>query len=291
MTLAQRALRLAVALLAVAGPARAEIYRWTDAEGRVHFTERIEQVPLEHRNAARESASASRPAERVHTYSGSPSDRPAAPASIRRSHPGEIEIPFTKLGPLMRVEAVVDDAASIPFLIDTGASGISIPSAYLAKLGIRIRPDTPRVQVTTANGVVSRPLVNLRSVDLGGARVENLAATIDPGLEFGLLGGTFFNNYIYRVDAARGVMTLVANDQLRGGLGEAQWRERFESFTDPLERLEAYVREHPYLEHHEQEALAARRQQLQAGLRELEQHANELGVPQGWREGSGGGPR
>ena len=86
-------------------------------------------------------------------------------------------------------------------------------------------------------------------------------------------------------------MTLVANDQLRGGLGEAQWRERFESFTDPLERLEDYVRDHPYLESHEQEALAARRQQLQAGLRALEQNANELGVPQGWRAASGGGQR
>ena len=84
MTLAQRALRLAAALLAVAGPARAEIYRWTDAQGRIHFTERIEQVPPEHRNAARESASASRAADRVHTYSGSPTDRPAAPAPGRR---------------------------------------------------------------------------------------------------------------------------------------------------------------------------------------------------------------
>ena len=291
MMLAHRALRLAAALLAIAGPARAEIYRWTDAQGRIHFTERIEQVPLEQRNAARESASPSRPADRVHTYSGSPSDQPAAPAAIRRSRSSEIEIPFTKLGPLMRVNAVVDDAVSIPFLIDTGASGISIPNSYLAKLGIRIRPDTPRIQVTTANGVVSRPLITLRSVELGGARVENLVATIDPGLEFGLLGGTFFNNYIYRVDAARGVMTLVANDQLRGGLGEAQWRERFVSFTDPLARLEAYVREHPYLERHEQEALVSRREQLQAGLRELERHADELDVPQGWREGSDGGER
>jgi hypothetical protein len=42
-------------------------------------------------------------------------------------------------------------------------------------------PDTPRVQVMTANGAVSRPLITLRSVELGGARVENLVATIDPG--------------------------------------------------------------------------------------------------------------
>ena len=288
MTLAQRALRLAAVLLAAAGPVRAEIYRWTDAQGRIHFTERIEQVPIEHRNAARESAASELGADRVHSYSGSPDDRPPAHAPDRKPR-GEIEIPFTKLGPLMRVDAVVDDSVSIPFLIDTGASGVSIPNAYLEKLGIRIRPDTPRVSVTTANGVVSRPLVNLRSVEIGAARVENLEATIDPGLDVGLLGGTFFNNYIYRVDAARGVITLQANDQLRGGLDQAQWRERFASFTDPLAQLDAYLRDRPYLERREQEALTARRQQLEAGLRELERRADDVGVPQGWRDTPSGG--
>jgi clan AA aspartic protease (TIGR02281 family) len=290
MTLAVRALRLAAVVLAVASPASGEIYRWTDAEGRVHFTERIEKVPLQYRNAARESASASRAADRVHTYSGSPSDLPAALAPDRRAR-REIEIPFTRIGSLMRVEARVNEAVSIPFLIDTGASGVSIPDAYAEKLGIRIRSDTPRVNVTTANGVVARPLVSLRSVEIGAARVEGLTATIDPSMDFGLLGGTFFNNYIYRVDAARGVMTLVPNDQMRGGLGEAQWRERFRSWKDPLERLEAYLRDHPYLDDRERTALASRQQELQAGLRDLERHADELDVPQVWRDPATGGGR
>ena len=42
-----RALGLAAAVLALAAPGRAEIYRWTDAQGRIHFTERIDQVPPE----------------------------------------------------------------------------------------------------------------------------------------------------------------------------------------------------------------------------------------------------
>ena len=284
MKLAQRALRFAAALLAIAGPARAEIYRWTDAQGRIHFTERIEQVPPEHRNAARERAAASGGADRVHTYSGSPSDGPAAAAPARRSR-GEIEIPFTKLGPLMRVDAMVDDSVSIPFLIDTGASGVSIPTAYAAKLGVRVRPDTPHVSVTTANGVVERPLVTLHSVQVEGARVESLVATLDPSLEFGLLGGSFFNNYIYRVDAARSVMTLVPNSQIRGGVGQAEWRERFRVWTDPLQRLDQYLRDHPYLETQERAALAVRQQQLEAGLSALEQQADDLGVPQSWRDG------
>ena len=143
---------------------------------------------------------------------------------------------------------------------------------------------------------MARPLISLRSVEIDGARVENLAATIDPGLDLGLLGGTFLNNFVYRVDATRGVITLmpntfVPNDTMRGGLDEAQWRERFRSWTDPLQRLEAYLRDHPYLEERERAALALRQQQLQAGLRDLERHADKLDVPQIWREGSPGGGR
>src|SRR5262245_36781033 len=103
MTLARRALRLATVFLAVTGPARGEIYRWTDAAGRLHFTERIEQVPPEHRDAARESATASRGEDRIHTISGSTSNQPTTAAPDRRSR-DEIEIPFTRIGSLMRVD-------------------------------------------------------------------------------------------------------------------------------------------------------------------------------------------
>jgi clan AA aspartic protease (TIGR02281 family) len=283
MTVALRALGLAFAVVALAGSARGEIYRWTDAKGEVHFTQRIDQVPPDQREAARAGA-ASSSAGRVHTYTGSSSDSPA-PAARDRGARDEIEIPFRRIGSLMRVDAMVNDVVSIPFLVDTGASGVSIPTSYAAKLGVRIRPDTPRVQVTTANGVVARPLISLRSVEIEGARIENLTATIDPGLEFGLLGGSFFNNYVYRVDAARSVMTLTPNEEIRGGMVAAQWRERFQTWTDPLRRLEAYLRDHPYIEAHERAALAVRQQQLQAGLDDLERHADELGVPQIWREG------
>ena len=117
----------------------------------------------------------------------------------------------------MRVEAVVNDQLRVPFLIDTGASGVAIPSRYAGRLGIRARGDMPYVETHTANGVVSLPLVPLQSVQLGGARVENLSATLNPSLEFGLLGGNFLNNFVYSVDTARNVITLAPNDKIRGG--------------------------------------------------------------------------
>ncbi|MGH7338412.1 MAG: retroviral-like aspartic protease family protein, partial [Myxococcota bacterium] len=270
MILALRALGFAAVVLAIADPARGEIYRWTDAQGRIHFTEHFDRVPVDHRAAARAGASAGAPG-RIHTYSGSAVDASSAPARGSRR---EIEIPFVRMGSLMRVDARVNDLVTVPFLIDTGASGVSIPHSYAAKLGIRVRPDTPHVQVTTANGVVARPLISLRSIEIAGARVENLSATIDPGLDFGLLGGSFFNHFVYRVDAARGVMTLAPNNRMRGGLDEAQWRERFRTLTDPPHRLEAYLRDHPYLEERERSVLTTRERELRTSLSDLERRAD-----------------
>jgi clan AA aspartic protease (TIGR02281 family) len=285
MTFAPRALPLAalVLVLAAAEPSRGEIYRWTDAEGRLHFTGSLDQVPPDQREAARRAAETpSTDAPRVHRYSGAASAPPGRAA--RAGQGDEIEIRFARLGTLMRVDATVNDLVRVPFLIDTGASGVSIPSAYAEKLGVRIRPDTPHVQVTTANGVVPRPLIPLRSVEVDGARVENLMAVVDPSLEFGLLGGAFFNNYVYRVDAARSVITLAPNQDIRGGLSQQEWREQFHKLTEPLERLQEYLREHPQLGAGDRAALAAHQQQLEQGLAELEHQADALGVPQIWRD-------
>jgi clan AA aspartic protease (TIGR02281 family) len=282
MKLAARILPLTALALAIAGAAHGEVYRWTDAEGRLHFTGNLEQVPPDQREAARRGAEAATTrTERVHRYSGA-SSTPHGRAP--RAQRDEIEIRFARVGSLMRVEAMVNDLVRVPFLIDTGASGVSIPSAYVEKLGIRVRPDTPHVQVTTANGVVARPVIPLRAVEVGGARVENLMAVVDPGLEFGLLGGAFFNNYVYRVDAARSVITLSRNHDIRGGLSQPEWREQFRRWTEPLQRLEDYLREHPQLEANERAALAARQQELEQGLSELERQADELGVPRIWRD-------
>ena len=48
----------ATALLLLSGPltAAGEIYRWTDADGRIHFTQQIDQIPAAHRARAREGA-------------------------------------------------------------------------------------------------------------------------------------------------------------------------------------------------------------------------------------------
>ncbi len=260
--------------------AAAEIYRWTDAEGRLHFTQSLDQVPPQYREQAREDAQQQAPSK-FQTYE-SPSAKKPAPHTARYGE--QIRIPFVRDGSLMRVDVRLNDQLSAPFLIDTGASGVSLPSHVAEQLGIRVRPDTPHINVITAAGMVARPVVTLQSVQLGRARVENLEATINPAMEVGLLGGTFFNNFVYQVDAAASEILLVPNERLRGGLDEAAWRARFESLRDPIARLEAYLESEEALRQAERQRLERRRSALLEQLDELERHANRLEVPQAWRQ-------
>jgi hypothetical protein len=103
-------------------------------------------------------------------------------------------------------------------------------------------------------------------------------------MDVGLLGGAFFNNFVYQVDAAAGVITLKPNNLVRGGLNQVQWRERFDSIRVPLAQLESYLEEGGFTEESRVRELEVHREKLRASLEELEREANQAGVPRGWRQ-------
>jgi clan AA aspartic protease (TIGR02281 family) len=273
------ALFLALLTVSIAGGAPADIYRWTDPEGNLHFTEDLSQVPPQYREqAVRRPPSDSRGALQTYTPPASPEPQ-AAPRS------GDvIHIPFERRGTLMWVNALVNDRQRVPFLIDTGASGVSLPSGVVAELGIRIRPDTPRMTVSTANGYVRVPIVEIDSIQLGNARVEGLQAAVNPTMDVGLLGGTFFNNYRYSVDIAASVITLEPNEGVRGGAASEQWRRRFRDLRGSIGRLEAYLDDRTITRPNKRRELEANLAALKEDLRNLEIEANRAGVPQSWRD-------
>ncbi len=268
--------RLALAGLALtlAAPAPAEIYRWTDASGEVHFTQDLSQVPPAQRAAAREQAQ--QPAsDRVQRYAG--------PASRARGRiGGPITIPFERRGTLMMVHVMLNDTLRAPFLVDTGASSVAIPAAVVQKLGVAIGPDTPRQLVHTANGVIAEPVVRIDSLQVGDARVEGVDAFVSGSMDVGLLGGAFFNNFVYRVDSAAGEITLEPNDRVRAGLTREQWGDRFRVLRGRLEQVDAYLEASAPAPHRRR--LREHRGELAAALGDLERQANDAGVPQAWRE-------
>ena len=277
-----RCARLACLLVALAGaPAQAEIYEWTDAEGRVHYTQHLDRVPPAQREAAMKSSRRQGEPGALQTYSSPASQAPPGARAARLAR--ELRIPFQREGTLMRVNVRLNDSLTAPFYIDTGASGIALPPHFADRLGIRVGRDTPQVQVHTANGVVSLPIVRLASVELGGARVEGLEATLNPSMQVGLLGGSFFNNFVYRVDAAESVITLAPNEGMRGGLDAESWRARFTELRGPLARLEAHLT-NVGARDPERVVLEARRAEIRAALEALDAEADRQRVPQNWRD-------
>lgn len=276
------ALAVAVLFLAWPGEAPAEIYRWTDESGTVHFAQSLDKVPLRHRkNAVGDPAARSRSIQSFTNDSPTTGASSAGSAQVRLNR--EIRIPFRRVGSVMQVEVLLNDRVSAPFLIDTGASGVSLPRRYAEQLGLRTGPDSPTAVFHTANGKVRRPLVSIRSIQLGGARVEGLTASVNERMEFGLLGGTFFNNFVYRVDAAQSVITLAPNDSMRSGLSREEWQQRFQSLRGSLDRVESYLEKREISRKERRVELEARRDALRSELAALDREASLAGVPAGWR--------
>jgi clan AA aspartic protease (TIGR02281 family) len=275
---------LLTAGLLLASGSSAEIYRWVDEAGNLHFAQSLQQVPARYRAQAQQPSSPAKNSGHFQAYSNLPtaSDQVDRPETSRTR---VYKIPFRHDGGLMRVDAVVNDHVTVPFLIDTGASGVALPEIVAKDLGIVVGPDTPRITSHTANGTIEVPLVEIQSVTLGGARVENLTATLNPTLEYGLLGGAFFNNFDYQIAPNESVMTLTPNFSNLPTHGEDSWRARFAQLRDSLTELDAYLEEfEDELKEKRREELYEKREEILAKLEVLDVEANDGNVPHAWRQ-------
>ena len=278
-------LALALAPLATA----AEIYQWTDEQGRIHFTQDLSKVPARHRSQAELRAMAPREAGRLQTYS-----QPAAPAPAgaakRAAAPGrEVRVSVARAGTGMVVNVLLDGTVTAPFLVDTGATDVLIPASLAKRLGLQKGPETRSKSYRTANGVVTQATVMLRSVDLGGAVVENVPASISPSMEIGLLGLSFFNHFTYHIDAAEGVLTLVPNDLaesggILGGRSEAQWRAEYQDLRMRIESVDQEYAAKSTSKAREREHLEEKRAALLGDLSLLDGEADRARVPMSWRD-------
>jgi aspartyl protease family protein len=92
------------------------------------------------------------------------------------------------------------------FLVDTGATSVSISQIEAEKLGLRYMYGK-RIVTHTANGVVPAYLMQLASVRIGAVEVRDVEAIVIPGLmSHVLLGNSFLNRFQMRRE--NDVMTL-----------------------------------------------------------------------------------
>lgn len=95
---------------------------------------------------------------------------------------------------------------TVQFLVDTGATSVSITQAEAERIGLRYRSGR-RILTQTANGVVPAHLTVLDSIRVGDVLVRNVEAIVIPGeMSHVLLGNSFLTRFLMKRE--NDVMTL-----------------------------------------------------------------------------------
>ena len=182
------------ALILSAGALRAaEIIRWVDEKGVIHFTDSLKNVPQKFRAKATRIPTGSRLP---------PAPIPADKASVK----------FHKQGELMVVQATLNEKAAAKFVVDTGASYTTISQATARELRINLEDTAATIALQTANGVIEAPLVSVGSLELGGLGLKDLKVAVhdvfpDPAIA-GLLGLNFLSQFRVEIDNKNSVLYL-----------------------------------------------------------------------------------
>jgi len=121
---------------------------------------------------------------------------------VIRFEPGTRQIPVT---------ASINQGTSQEFIVDTGASMVTIPFSTARNLGIVISVRNPRRKVFTASGELYAPEVVLDSISLEGFETYNVKALVmdipnQPGL--GLLGLNYLRRFRMDLNTDDGLLML-----------------------------------------------------------------------------------
>ncbi len=122
----------------------------------------------------------------------------------RRNTPAVTEVPIYRTRGVLFVNARINGSnEQFRFLFDTGASYTAITAETALRLGINnIFFGAPVVELETANGRVYTTTAQLQSIDISGARVDNVEAVILESMRGvdGLLGQSFLRHFDIHID-------------------------------------------------------------------------------------------
>ncbi|MBD3308211.1 TIGR02281 family clan AA aspartic protease [candidate division KSB3 bacterium] len=196
----------------------AEIYRWKNQKGQMHYSTHPPSYPVtgtievKRQNqwypyTGEETPSAPNSSSLAYTTSspGTPLPLPPAPQA-------ETVVPYNKENAMIIIEATVNGTLTTSFAVDTGATYTIISPDVAKALYLSPNATAPLITLQTANGRIQVPLVQLQSVAVGGVSTLNVAAAIhelqsDANIS-GLLGLNFLNRFRLTVDATQHQLIL-----------------------------------------------------------------------------------
>ena len=128
-----------------------------------------------------------------------------------KAQEGKIVINFIPGNRYIPVSAIVNRSADQNFIVDTGASMVTIPRSTADYLGLAVDERNPMRRVFTAGGVKYAPEVTLYSITIGGWEVNEVKALVldipnQPDL--GLLGLNYLQRFRMDMNTEQGVLLL-----------------------------------------------------------------------------------
>jgi predicted aspartyl protease len=192
-------LLLGTLMAGVLGPAPeawAQMYRWTNERGEVHYSEGLDSIPERYRKDAQSLG-----------YQSLPATSPPADSPTRAE--GAARIRFTPGKPIM-VGARINGGGSVDLLLDTGADVTVINPRALAALGVSNR-NALRGGLRGITGKADVLVVLVDSIEVSGAKAGPMqVVSHDAGLGQGdgLLGRDFLDRFTVNIDNAAGIVTL-----------------------------------------------------------------------------------
>ena len=193
--------RAGLALIVLAGccclaaPAAGDLYRWTDAEGTVHYTADLASIPPTFRDTA--------------TPLNTPQARPIPPPTA--NEPVALKV---SPGAPITVEARLNGVA-LTLIVDTGADRTVISPEVIERAGLAGGAGRS-VQVIGVTGTSTATLVTLPLLDVAGARIGPIVVVAHAlpstfrgsNAVDGLLGRDVLDAFTLSVDTASGRATL-----------------------------------------------------------------------------------
>ena len=183
-----------MALALAPDAASAQIYRWLDGDGDIHYSQGIDSIPIIFR------------ANAVIIGYDRPLDPEPPEAAVR-----EGRVKFSPGQPIL-VAARVNGKDSAQLMVDTGAARTVISPAVLNSLGVSF-DNAIRGTLKGVTGEAEIVAVRVESLEVSGMKYGPLAVIshdsgFGPGRGDGLLGRDFLDNFTLTIDNAAGVLTL-----------------------------------------------------------------------------------
>jgi clan AA aspartic protease (TIGR02281 family) len=261
--------------------AHGTIYKWTDQNGKAHFTDNLSAVPQEYRHQVEARSRTPAPSQRSIDIQELPSaSLPSVPTLADKHY----TVPIRRAGSIMLVDVVLDNFLQSQLLVDTGATFTVISKTLARRLALNL-DNAAVIPLQSVSGVFLAPLTKVKSITVGEAiahDVEVVVHDIAQDSTGGLLGMSFLDNFQVTINTTAELMTLSTmppppGETLYGGRSEDWWRRKFRFYRRQIVFLEEFLGKQPSAK------LSKSLRYFQAELDALDRQASLAAVPRQWR--------